>query len=220
VVFESAGGLFDIVQPRATRIRPISKKRISVDILDVIKGEHRDVAAKLDEADECEPGAVRLVELAKEISSALVTHTKIEERLFYSKLRERSTYDGERVDVYEAYTEHDVVGHLIGLLKSGRKPDEKFKAEMQVLGESVKHHVKEEESKIFEIARELMDQNERDDLGEQWAKARTRAEAQSSGGRTGMASAGKKHSPARKLQYALIRGAQRKTPQENVARRV
>jgi hypothetical protein len=149
----------------------------NVDILDVIKGEHRDVAAKLDEADKCEPGDARLAELAKEISTALETHTKIEERLFYSKLRAQSDDEDERVDVYEAYTEHDVVAHLIELLKSGRKPDEKFKAEMQVLGESVKHHVDEEESKVFKIARELMDQSERDELGEQWAKARKRADA-------------------------------------------
>jgi hemerythrin superfamily protein len=166
-----------------------------VDILDVIKGEHRDVAAKLDEADKCEPGDARLTELAKEISTALVTHTKIEERLFYSKLRARSTAEEERVDVYEAYTEHDVVAHLIDLLKSGRKPDEKFKAEMQVLGESVKHHVKEEESKVFKIARELMDQSERDDLGEQWAKARKRADAV---GKTPARRAPARKTPARK----------------------
>jgi hypothetical protein len=163
-----------------------------VDILDVIKGEHRDVGAKLEEADKCEPGDARLAELAKEISTALATHTKIEERLFYSKLRERSKDDDERVDVYEAYTEHDVVAHLIDLLKSGRKPDEKFKAEMQVLGESVKHHVAEEESKVFQIAGELMDQSERDDLGEQWAKARKRADAQPAAARSRKAPARKK----------------------------
>ena len=149
-----------------------------MDILEVIRGEHRDVAAKLAEAGRCDPGDARLAELAKEISTALVTHTKIEERLLYSKLRERSKDEDERVDVYEAYTEHDVVAHLIALLKSGRKPDDKFKAEMQVLGESVKHHVEEEESKVFRIARELLDQSERDVLGEQWARARKRADAQ------------------------------------------
>jgi hypothetical protein len=171
-----------------------------VDILDVIHGEHEDVAAKLDEADRCDPGDARLAALAKEISTALATHTKIEERLFYSKLRERSKDDEERVDVYEAYTEHDVVAHLIDLLKSGRKPDEKFKAEMQVLGESVKHHVKEEESTVFKIARELIDQTERDDLGEQWAKARKRADGQQAGVRK--APARKKARPAKNARGA------------------
>jgi hemerythrin superfamily protein len=163
-----------------------------MDILDVIEGEHRDVTAKLDEANACEPGDARLVELAREISAALVTHSKLEERLFYPKLRERSKDDEELVDVYEAYTEHDVVAHLIELLKSGRKPDEKFKAEVQVLGESVKHHEKEEESTLFGIARELIDRSERDDLGEQWAKARKRADAQTPGAPRRKATARKK----------------------------
>ena len=180
-----------------------------MDILDVIHGEHQDVAAKLGEADGCDPGDARLAELAKEISTALLTHTKIEERLFYSKLRERSK-DDERVDMYEAYTEHDVVGHLIDLLKSGRKPDEKFKAEMQVLGESVKHHVAEEESKVFKIARELMDQSERDDLGEQWAKARKRADAQAPGGRGRKSGARKKARSDKKARGAKkVRGAKK-----------
>jgi hemerythrin-like domain-containing protein len=167
-----------------------------VDILEVIKGEHRDVEAMLDEADACNPGEAKLTELAKKIEHALSTHVKIEERLFYSKLRERAKNGEERVDVYEAYTEHDVAGHILDLLRSGRKPDEKFKAELQVLGESVKHHVQEEESKVFGIAREVIDQEERDALGEQWAKARKRADATPASGTSRKAS--RKKSPARK----------------------
>ncbi len=148
-----------------------------MDILDVIKGEHQKVAGMLEEADTCEPGDDRLVELCKEISTALATHVKIEERLFYAKLRERSKDDDELVDVYEAYTEHDVAGRLIDLLKSGRKPDEKFKAELQFLGESIKHHVKEEESTVFSIARKLLSQSDLNEMGEKWAKARQRIDA-------------------------------------------
>jgi hemerythrin superfamily protein len=179
-----------------------------MDVLEVIKGEHRDVAAMLDEANACDPGDARLVELAREIERALTTHVKIEERLFYTKLRDRAEDDDELVDVYEAYTEHNVAGHLIDLLKSGRKPDEKFKAEVQVLGESVKHHVKEEESKVFAIAREVIGQEERDDLGEQWAKARKRADAQ--------APKGTKKTPARKKTPSRKKTANpKKTPSRN-----
>jgi hemerythrin-like domain-containing protein len=156
----------------------ISLPRSIVDILDVIKKEHREVAAMLDQADRCNPGDRRLIDLAKKIEAALSTHVKIEERLFYSRLRKGAEEEDQRVDVYEAYTEHDVADHLIQLLKSSRKPDEKFKAEMQVLGESVKHHVKEEESTVFSIARELMDQRERNELGDKWMKARERIDAE------------------------------------------
>jgi len=145
-----------------------------VDILEVIKGEHRQVATMLDQVDALEPGDEKVVELARNIEQALSAHLAVEERVFYSRLRQRAEDEEELVDVYEGYTEHDVANHLIELLKSGRKPDEKFKAELQVLGESVKHHVKEEESKIFAIARQVIDSEEREELGETWAKAKQR----------------------------------------------
>lgn len=155
-----------------------------MDILDVIKKEHREAAAMLDQAQKCEPGDQKMVELAKRIEYALSTHVQIEERLFYSRLRKGAEEEEQLVDVYEAYTEHDVAAHLIALLKSGRKPDEKFKAEVQVLGESIKHHVKEEESTVFAIARKLLDEDERNDLGEKWARARQRLDAAAKGNAT------------------------------------
>jgi hemerythrin-like domain-containing protein len=155
-----------------------------LDILDVIKKEHREAAAMLDQAQKCEPGDQKMVELAKRIEYALSTHVQIEERLFYSRLRKGAEEEEQLVDVYEAYTEHDVAAHLIALLKSGRKPDEKFKAEVQVLGESIKHHVKEEESTVFAIARKLLDEGERNDLGEKWARARQRLDAAAKGNAT------------------------------------
>jgi hemerythrin-like domain-containing protein len=153
-----------------------------MDILNVIKKEHREVAAMIDDVQACDPGDKRLTELAHKIEEALTIHVKIEERLLYTRLRDRAEDDQKLVDVYEAYTEHDVADHLIHLLKSTRKPDEKFKAELQVLGESVKHHVKEEESTAFSIARQVIDQEERDELGEKWMKAKQRLKSESSKG--------------------------------------
>lgn len=149
-----------------------------MDVLDVIKDEHRQVARMLDRAQECDPGDKQLVAITREIEQALSSHVKIEERLFYSRLRDGVTEDEQLVDVYEAYTEHQVADHLLHLLKAGRKPDERFKAELQVLGESVKHHVQEEESTMFAIARKVIDPEERETLGEKWAKARERLDVQ------------------------------------------
>lgn len=148
-----------------------------MDILEVIKKEHRQAASMLDQTAKCDPGNPKLFDLAEQLAYALSTHVQIEERLFYSRLRKDAKDEEQMVDVYEAYTEHDVAAHLIDLLKRGRKPDEKFKAELQVLGESVKHHIKEEESKIFSIAHKLIGASERDDLGEKWMKARQRLDA-------------------------------------------
>lgn len=151
-----------------------------MDILSVLKEEHRAVSAMLDEARDCEPDDERIDELAHTIEQELTAHAALEERLFYPELRDRAEETDERVDVFEAYTEHEVVKHLLALLKSGRKRDELFKAELQVLGESVKHHVREEESTIFAIARELLDQEELEDIGERWQSAKNRLTSRAS----------------------------------------
>jgi hemerythrin-like domain-containing protein len=145
-----------------------------MDVLSVIKGEHRSVAALIDEANECEPGDERLRELALEIRRALELHVAVEEKLFYAPLRKLAPDDEGRVEMFEAYTEHDVARHLIELLKSKRTPPERFKAELQVLGESVKHHVQEEESKVFAIAREVLDQDELEEIGASWERTKER----------------------------------------------
>jgi hemerythrin-like domain-containing protein len=145
-------------------------------ILDIIKEEHREVAALLDQAVALEPNDKKMKELASEIEFKLSTHLSIEERLFYARLRTESQ-DDDVVDVYEGYTEHEVAKHLIELLRNGRPAPEKFKAELQVLSESVKHHVHEEESTIFKIATEKLDQNELDELGQKWMAAKKRATA-------------------------------------------
>lgn len=142
--------------------------------MDIIKQEHREVSALFDQAKKCDPGDERIHQLAREIEQKLSTHLSIEERLFYAQLRERAERQDEQVDVFEAYTEHAGAKSLIEMLKSGRKPDEKFKAELQVLGENVAHHVKEEESTVFGIAREYLDQEELEEIGAAWEKAKAR----------------------------------------------
>lgn len=145
-----------------------------MNVLDIIKQEHREVGKLIDEAGKCEPGEERLYELAGEIEQKLSLHLAIEERLFYAKLRDRAEEQDEQVDVFEAYTEHAAARALMDMLSSGRKPDEKFKAELQVLGENVKHHVKEEESKVFDVARNYLEASELDEIGAAWEKAKAR----------------------------------------------
>src|SRR5690242_6679477 len=165
-----------------------------MDILSVLKQEHRTVSALLDEVRDCEPGDKRIDELAPQIERELTAHAALEERLFYPELRDRAEEADERVDVFEAYTEHDVVKHLLELLRSSRKRDELFKAELQVLGESVRHHVEEEESTIFSIARDLLEPEELEELGEKWQRAKQRL--------TSSASSNGRHAGTRKRTTA------------------
>jgi hemerythrin superfamily protein len=187
-----------------------AQKEDNVDVLSLLKQDHRTVSALLDEAVKCEPGDERLEELAEQIESALTVHAAIEEKYFYPELRERAQDNEDTVDVFEAYTEHDLVKRLIALLQSGRQPDEQFKAEVQVLGENVKHHVKEEESTIFKIAREVLEDDELEELGETMAAAKERMMSkQRSGSRAN--GAAKRNGAAKQNGAAKKRTAAKKT---------
>lgn len=153
-----------------------------MNVLEIIKREHREVSALFKEAKKCEAGDDRIFELAREIETNLSMHLAIEERVFYAALRDRAEAKDEQVDVFEAYTEHAVARAVMEMLSSGRKPDERFTAELQVLGESVEHHVKEEESKIFAIAREYLEKEELEQIGEAWEKAKARAQRAATNG--------------------------------------
>ncbi len=144
-------------------------------VLETIKSEHREVTELFDQVEASEPGDERLRELAGQIAQKLSLHTSIEERLFYSELRDRVEETDEQVDMFEAYTEHAVAKNLLEMISSNRKADEKFKAELQVLGESVKHHIKEEESTVFDLAHEYLDKEELDEMGEAWERSKARA---------------------------------------------
>lgn len=73
-------------------------------------------------------------------------HAELEEGLIYPAIR-AGIEDDEVMN--EAKEEHHLVHVLIPELKELEPSDEAFKAKFIVLGELVKHHVKEEEGVMF-----------------------------------------------------------------------
>jgi hypothetical protein len=77
---------------------------------------------------------------------ALKIHAQIEEEIFYPQARE-ATKDNDLID--EAAVEHATVKHLIGEIEAMEIGEELYDAKIRVLGEMVKHHIKEEEEELF-----------------------------------------------------------------------
>lgn len=174
-----------------------------MNVLDIIKKEHREAEALLDQVEKLEPGDDKMMALAQKIEAALTTHVQIEEKLFYARIRASAEEDDQRVDIFEAYTEHEVANHLIALLKSGRRRDDAlFKAELQVLGESIKHHVQEEESTVFGLAHDLLGNDELEAIGLKWEKARQKMPPTPAGERKATRKKSSAKSPARKASPA------------------
>jgi hypothetical protein len=108
--------------------------------ISLLKKDHREVDAMFDEYEQLEGDREKLA-LFQQIALALKVHTRIEEEIFYPA--ERGEVEDDLLD--EAQVEHDGAKKLIAEIE-GMKPSEPlYDAKVKVLGEYVKHHVKEEE---------------------------------------------------------------------------
>ena len=134
------------------------------DALALLKEDHRKVE-KLFKDYESAKGEGRKEKLARQISLELTVHTTIEEEIFYPAC------DG-KIDedlLKEAYVEHDAAKLLMAEIEAGNgQSDDFFDAKVQVLGEQIDHHVKEEEGELFpEVRKADIDTKA---LGEQLAE--------------------------------------------------
>lgn len=151
----------------------------------MLQKDHQKVKDLFDEFERADDARTKR-RIMNDAIQQLEVHVKLEESLIYPALRKE--IDDEKV-MDEALEEHHVAHVLLNELKrmKGNSTD-RYEAKFKVLGESIKHHVKEEEGTMFPKA-------EKADLD--WdalaKKAMTRKEAllakQSSGrGRTAQTS--------------------------------
>lgn len=149
------------------RANPARSTDAPQDAIALLKQDHRMVEALFEEfaqADESEQSA-----LATRICAMLTVHAQIEEELLYPQAKEAFDEEQDEI-VYEAEIEHNSVKELIAKIEAGTPEDPEFKPLVTVLGEYVKHHVKEEEKKLFaELKRTELDLKE---MGQQLADRR------------------------------------------------
>lgn len=124
-------------------------KKTAQDAIALLKADHQKVSG-LFEQYESARATTRKKSLVAQICKELTVHAQIEEEIFYPRVK-AALKDHELVP--EALVEHDGVKKLIAQIQ-GREPDgEVFDAKVKVLGEYVKHHVKEEQTEMFPKAK-------------------------------------------------------------------
>ncbi|HEY9757597.1 MAG TPA: hemerythrin domain-containing protein [Oculatellaceae cyanobacterium] len=113
------------------------------DIISLIKADHRNVDllfAEYEKASNNEDKGALLERIIQELN----VHTTAEEKLVYPAL-EKEDEEG----ALEAFEEHHLVENMLQELMSVTEIDEQVDAKVKVLSELVKHHVKEEETKLL-----------------------------------------------------------------------
>jgi hemerythrin superfamily protein len=126
-------------------IKDLEQKSLSgkSDVISLIEADHRKVDALFAQYQSSSKTADKR-KLLEQIVKELNVHTAAEEKLVYPKLEETDE-DGTN----EAFEEHHVVEVVLNELSKVGKIDDLVDAKVKVLSELVKHHVKEEESKLL-----------------------------------------------------------------------
>ncbi len=130
----------------------MTQKSEAEDAVALLEQDHRDVEGFLDQFEQAGENSTKQ-ELARQICLALTVHAEIEERLFYPTARKKADEELKEL-LDEAEVEHASAKALIAEIEPMTPRDRLFAAKVKVLGEYVKHHVKEEENELFSKVRD------------------------------------------------------------------
>ena len=119
--------------------------------LEMLKDDHDRVKKSFKEFEKLDrEDAETMQRLVQTVCEELKVHAALEEEIFYPAVRE--AIDDEDL-MNEAQIEHETAKMLIEQLENMGPDDPNFHATFTVLGEYVKHHIKEEEDEMFSEAR-------------------------------------------------------------------
>lgn len=110
----------------------------------ILKDDHNKLKDLFDEFEKTDSQRQRAKIVAQALE-ILKLHAAMEEHVFYPAARGCA----DSFDLDEADEEHHVAKILVAELDSMKSNDDHFDAKFKVLAESVRHHIKEEENKIF-----------------------------------------------------------------------
>ena len=139
-----------------------------MNIYDAIRDDHDRMRGLLRELKKAvEDGGDAPGRLFDELKRQLRSHEAAEETAFYEPLKRA---DETRREVLEGLTEHQLIDTLGKELEVTPTDSESWAAKLQVLGELLEHHMKEEEDELFGEARKVLDDQEAARLGEAWLR--------------------------------------------------
>jgi hemerythrin superfamily protein len=135
------------------------------DAIDVLVADHRTVEDLFKRFEKTTDRATKTrTELVEKMVRELSVHAAIEEQLFYPRVRLAG--DKFKDEVLEALEEHHVVKELLAELEKMPPEHERFEAKTMVLMETVRHHIREEESELFPQVRRAIPAEDLVDIGE------------------------------------------------------
>lgn len=129
---------------RAKASSPRSSSR-ATNAISILRADHK-LVNELFAQFESTRSSAKKQKLVQHICTELTIHAMVEEEIFYPAVKQ-ALKDGELVP--EAIVEHDTLKSLIAQVEGVEPDGEMYDAKVKVMGEYVKHHVKEEQGEMF-----------------------------------------------------------------------
>jgi hemerythrin-like domain-containing protein len=111
--------------------------------------------------------------LIQDIRDELIPHARAEESVFYNSLR---ALIPDTSEVMHGYKEHMEAEALLRALQVEDKMNIGWKATAEKLKKALEHHIQEEETELFSIARSVLSQEDAKKLGELFVKFKPKYE--------------------------------------------
>jgi len=129
-----------------------------MDILETLKHDHKKV---LDILDKLESTTDRALKTRKkefeQLKMEILPHMYAEENFFYPYLLDRLSDKDQRESIFEGIEEHYAARSVLNDTQDVSFSDEHWHPDIKVLKELISHHIEEEESEIFDIAKEIVE---------------------------------------------------------------
>src|SRR6202158_2746043 len=121
------------------------KPALKMDAIGMLIADHKKVQKAFKDFEKLREGGSKRgkSDIVRQTCADLAIHTKIEEEIFYPAAR-KAIKDRDLMD--EATVEHAGANDIIAQLESMQPGDHLYDAKFTVLGESVNHHIKEEQN--------------------------------------------------------------------------
>lgn len=136
-----------------------------MDAFEMLKNDHAKVSSLFDKLEPATDATTRQ-QLFAQLKQELDIHAHIEETILYPALKQAAE---TRELTEEAYEEHQEVKDLLAELETTPADDEDWGDILMELRENVEHHVEEEESEMFEHARNVLSAQQLNEIGAQMA---------------------------------------------------
>ena len=140
-----------------------------MDIFSLIKKDHQEVTSLFKKLHDAQGSRVMCEQLFTQLKEELELHSHAEAQVFYPALQEDEVMQ-EMVE--EALDDHQLMAELLEELATTRTGSAAWDEKLQILEEHVQEHVEEEESDIFDVARQFLSEGDAAELAERWQTAK------------------------------------------------